>query len=326
MKALNKHELAYIEQASGLPVSCEPYADTLAPHYLSQQYSFCKLKVGSREVLGIVVEDSSSFRPATFEKQLSKILHTVGLTDGYCLIARGLPAYVRQRLVERGISFVVPHYQLHWPELGLAVKRRQANTQLSSVEHLSPATQAVIIGGLISIIQSPITAKGLSKLLGYTPMTLSRALNEILTCGLGEVVKTGRERLLVFPESLVELWEKSLPYMRSPVRDTVRIQRSDLPKALQLEAGETALASRGMLVAPREPCYAIGKTEWKALAINEFIPVEDEGTCLVQLWRYNPALFADNHGVDAFSLFLSLNNEHDERVQQALEALVKTIL
>ncbi len=55
--------------------------------------------------------------------------------------------------------------------------------------------------------------------------------------------------------------------------------------------------------------------------------MDAQDTCTIQVWRYDPTLFAKNVVVDIFSLYLSLKDETDERVelamQEALEAQLR---
>jgi hypothetical protein len=207
--------------------------------------------------------------------------------------------------------------------LGLAVQARKKKTRPVAVNTLSPATQAVLINALTGDMRRPITARNLTATLGYTTMTMSRALDEIEANGLGRVAQKGRERLLDFPEGRKALWEASLPFLRNPVRETVRIRESQLPQESRIEAGETALSGLSMLMPPKEPVFAVGRRAWKEIAGRvELIPVEDAGTCLVQVWYYDPFLFARDGRVDCFSLYLSLRGEVDERVEGALEEMM----
>lgn len=79
-----------------------------------------------------------------------------------------------------------------------------------------------------------------------------------------------------------------------------------------------------MLTEPRETVYATGREGWKKIrdSVRE-IPVQDTGTCLLQIWRYDPGLFARDGYVDPFSLYLSLRNDTDERVQSALQKMME---
>lgn len=324
MKKLTRQFVEYVSEMAGQSAACGVRVSAQLPLYLAQRYTLFEVTIGHRQFLGILLEDNTDFRPSMFEKHVRQILSHVTPLEGYCLIVQNLPSYVRRRLIERNIPFVAPGQQMYWPELGVAVQARKTKSALVSVDTVSPATQAVLISALTGDIPKPATAKILAGKLGYTTMTMSRALDEIEANKLGQVFRNGRERLLEFPTGRQTLWQNALPYMRNPVRETVRIRESLLAPAMRIKAGETALAAWSMLVPPKETVYALGRQAWKKLADKvEIIPVEDEGTCRVQLWRYEPALFAREGKVDSFSLFLSLQNEADERVESTLEEMME---
>lgn len=326
MERFSQYFVEYIFEMAGLPAALGRPVPTDLPQYLKQRYSLYEVAIDRRWFLGILLEDSTDFRPATFEKHLRQIIQRTDNYEGYCLVAEALPGYVRKRLVERKIPFVVPGLQMFWPELGLAIQSRKAKLELAPVEVVSPATQAVLVLALSGGITKPVTPKMLAERLHYTTMTMSRALDELEGNEIATVERKGRERLL-YPERVKTLWEKALPFMRNPVRETVRIEERRLPKNTRIVAGEIALAKLSMLVPPREPVYALGRTSWKKIATNtEKIPVEDAGTCQVQLWRYDPALFSIEGKVDPFSLYLSLKDEADERLQSALEEMMEKTL
>jgi len=185
----------------------------------------------------------------------------------------------------------------------------------------------VLIHALNGGVRQPVTPKKLAKQLGYSAMTMSRALDEIEGNQLGTIKREGRERLLL-PEIKRVLWTRVQPFLKNPVRDVVRIKEENLPRNLRLAAGTTALAQWSMLNPPKEPVYALGRQDWKKLSSKvETIPVEDDGTCHVQLWRYDPRLFAKNQKgcVDPFSLYLSLRQNGDERIESALEEMMEKI-
>jgi len=326
MEKLPRQFVKYTSELSGQPIIWRTGLLRSLPQYLARHYELYEITVAGRRFLGIFLKDDADFRPSAFAKHLRHLLVVAQDTDSYCLVARDLPSYVRQRLIERQIPFVVPGRQLYWPELGLAVQARKIKGAPVPVAAVSPATQAVLIWALMGKLTAPITPKSLAKKLGYSTMTLSRALDEIEANSLGQVGRKGRERLLDFPAGRPALWRAALPFMRNPVREVVRIRESLLPPTGRLKAGETALASLSMLVPPQESVYALGRPAWKSLARQvDRIPVEDEGTCCVQIWRYEPALFARAGRVDCFSLYRSLQDEPDERVQTALEEMMEHV-
>ncbi|ABW66042.1 hypothetical protein [Desulfosudis oleivorans] len=317
----------YVKKVAGLSVTWGAPVPRALPQYLARQYALHEVIVGKRIFLGILLKDNSEFKPAAFVKHLRQLLADSGGQEGYCLFARDLPGYIRRRLVERQIPFVTPGQQMYWPALGLAAQARKTGKMPVPVEALSPAAQAVVIYALNGKITGPVTPKVLAGVLGYAGMTMSRALDEIEANNVGRVARQGRERLLDFPGERRDLWQAALPYLRSPVRKTTRIREKAWPVKSRIKAGQTALAELSMLVAPAEPVYAIGRQAWKKQAKSiERIPVEDEGTCRVEIWRYDPALFAEGGRVDPFSLYLSLREEQDERVESAAEKMVEQVL
>lgn len=324
MDDLKELFVEYISAVAGQPVAWEEPEGGRLPSYLAQRYHPAPLSIGQRRFLGILLKDTSDFSPSRFTKHLQKLLTGAPDVEGYCLIARDLPGYIRQRLVERQMPFVVPGRQMYWPELGLAIQSRKRKHLPLAGENLSPATQVVLIGALVGDLPNGATPNLLAEKLGYTPMTMSRALDEIKANGLGKVERKGRERQLAFPGDRRETWEKALPHLRSPVRDTFRVRENDLPPNFRIKAGETALAELSMLIPPQESVYALGRKTWKGMAdAVEKIPVEEEDTCRLQVWRYDPALFAREGRVDCFSLYLSLREVWDERVEAALEEMME---
>ncbi|MCL7488841.1 MAG: MarR family transcriptional regulator [Desulfobulbaceae bacterium] len=326
MNELAEQFVKYLFEVTGQRATCRWRSSAMLPQFLVQQYDLYDITIDKRNFLGILLAHGEGFRPAVFEKHLRQILTVAPDAEGYCLIAEELQAYVRQRLVERKVPFVVPGLQLNWPELGLAVQARKKKKSPVAVDTVSPATQAVLINALTGGMQGPATQKKLATRLGYTTMSMSRALDEIEANGLGRVQRKGRERLLDFPEGMKALWKAALPFFRNPVRKTVRIMDRQLPQDSRIEAGETALARMSMLMPPKEPIYAVGRQVWKKIAGQvEMIPIEEKGTCLVQVWYYDPSHFARHGRVDCFSLYLSLREEVDERVEGALEEMMENV-
>jgi hypothetical protein len=316
--------IAYIYTITGCDISCREVDRKGMPIYLTQVYCLYDLFVGQDRYLGVFLKDSTGFRPASYEKHLTQLFKLIAATpNGACLMASSLPTYVRNRLVERGLSFVVPDTQLFWPELGAAVKARPWSRAPEKVAMLSPVGQAVILYVLNQNHTDRYTPKDLAEVLDYSNMSMTRALNEIEANQIGVVTREGKERCLVI-EELLSVWQKALPYLRSPVREEIHISKVELNAATFFVAGESALAAKSLLVPPNEPIFAIDENTWKSIANNiQRIPIQDVDTCLVQIWRYNPLVYAHNNQVDDFSLYLSLKNHHDERINIALNELME---
>ena len=62
---------------------------------------------------------------------------------------------------------------------------------------------------------------------------------------------------------------------------------------------------------------------WKKISTNRMQNSEDQ--CAVELWRYDPRKLTDGEYVDRISLALALRNDRDERVEEALEEMLKEV-
>jgi hypothetical protein len=80
-----------------------------------------------------------------------------------------------------------------------------------------------------------------------------------------------------------------------------------------------------MLNPPEFPVYAITPRTWRLIREKGVrqLPVADDGACFLQIWRYNPEPVSAVNHVDVFSLYLSLQDEADERIQMACEEMMR---
>lgn len=90
-------------------------------------------------------------------------------------------------------------------------------------------------------------------------------------------------------------------------------------------AGLSALSHFSDLNEPLLPVFAIGPTQWKALKKSgiEEIPSSEGALIELEIWHYNPNLFAKDGLVDLFSLYLSLKESKNERIEAALEKIME---
>lgn len=160
--------------------------------------------------------------------------------------------------------------------------------------------------------------------LGYTPMTLSRAVKELTAAGLATAHTIGRSRWLRMELPPEQVWERAKPALRTPVKRTVWVAAHDIvahrPSRL---AGLSALARYSMLTEPKWPVFALTAAAWKAATdagVRE-LPEPEEDAQEWQLWSYSPALVPDANTVDPLSLTLSLQENADDRIQLALDEL-----
>jgi len=289
------------------------------PFYLRDFYSFFWVNILETPCLLLLDRGETAQTPANVRKHLKQVQER---WQGEVIYVRQtVNAYNRKRLIEQRAPFVVPGNQMYLPTLGIDLREHFRNLRVSGNHRLSPSTQAVLLHALLNRTGQMLTLSELAIRLGYKAMTITRAFNELEAFGLGEA-PTGRERRLFFKDSPKALWEKAHEFMRSPVRKRIWIHRGYVNQPPGPQAGLTALAHYSMLAAPDQPVYAV--RAWNALQQRE-VPAGDPEAFELEIWSYAPDLFAKADVVDPLSLYLSLRENADERVQAALAKMMEKI-
>ena len=316
----------YLTEVTGLGVTATPMPGDNLPYLITRQYALYHLLIGSTSFTAAFLREEAEFKPGQFIKHMGQI-PSIKIED-LCVVAHSLPTYVRKRLIEKGISFIIPGVQMYLPALGMELRARSVRKKLLKVERFSPATQVVIIHWLLGRMDSPVTPLALSKQLGYSAMTMSRALDELEVSKLAQVERVGRERMVSFIENPKAVWNEAYPRMRNPITQTVRVFERKIPGKQCVPAGITALSRQTLLSEPAQPEYAMSRGAWKTLEKTgvDIIPVAEPGTALLQIWCYDPNILAVDGVADPFSLYLSLRDSDDERVEMALEEILEQFL
>jgi len=316
----------YLHDLTGLKIKAEPMKGHDLPYFFSRQYALYRLVIGSSTLTAVLLLEEGEFKPVQFIKHMRQVSSVEA--DALCVVAASLPTYVRKRLIEQGIAFVIPGVQMYLPALGMELRARPGRKKPLKVERFSPATQVVLIHWLLGRVERPVTPLELSKQLCYSAMTMSRALDELEVSKIAQVERAGRERLVTFSENRKATWQDVHTRLRNPVIQTVRIFEYELSREKALLAGISALSTRSMLSEPAYPEYAVSRDVWKTMekigVVN--VPMEEPGTCLLQVWCYDPRELEVDGDVDPFSLFLSLQNAADERIDMALEKMMEQYL
>ena len=326
MLQLRKNLERYLSEVTRLKITTDEMNNSDLPYFFSRQYALYRLVIGSTRFTAVFLLEEGEFKPVQFIKHMRQV-SSINV-DELCVVAQSLPGYVRRRLIEQGTAFVVPRVQMYLPSLGMELRKRSHQKKPLVVDRFSPATQVVLINWLLRRVGESVTPLALSKQLCYSAMTMSRALNELEASKIAQVERFGRERFVTFTADRQAIWQESLPRLRNPVSSTVRIIEQELNRQDVLPAGTTALSHRSMLNDPAYPEYAVSRDGWKAMEKKgiEKIPVEEPGTCLVQIWCYDPKVLEVDGYVDPFSLYLSLQHEADERIEMALAEMMDLYL
>lgn len=316
----------YVHNVLDLHVATKPWPQvTRLPLFLRDRYAFFETRILEAPCLVMIDQGEKEQAPATVRKHLDQLLK---YWNGEIVYVRNqVTTYNRKRLIEQKVPFVIPGNQMYLPMLGLDLREHYRKV-ITGTLALKPSTQALLIHMLLRRAPGDrLTPMETALELGYTPMTMTRAFNELEGTGLVGIFKEGRERCLYVPQTRRELWNRAQPLMCSPVREKVlaRLPANHLPGPF---SGLTGLAHYTDLAEPEHPVFAVTMDAWTALQKTmgiEKIPHPEPGTAEVEIWSYPPQWFAQDDVVDRLSLFLSLKNDPDERIAASLDEMMAQV-
>lgn len=315
----------YIEETLAVEVAPTPWRgrDRLPP-LLKELYRFAEIRLLGTPCLLMLDFDKGEPSPATVRKHMDLVQKKCDAVLIY--VRQQVTAYNRKRLIEQRVPFIVPGNQMYLPMLGLDLREHFRRLR-SERPTLGPATQALVLDTLLHGVGDIVTPAELAGRLKYSAMTMTRAFDELEAVQLGEIAVRGRERCLRFAKDRRELWTKAEPLLRSPITKRLSIRRIPLGSPALL-AGLAALARYSSLAPPAHPVHALAREDWKSARARHKVvevPEPDADAQEIEVWSYRPALLADGDRVDPLSLFLSLRDNRDERIESALEEMMRTL-
>ncbi|MCL4233940.1 MAG: hypothetical protein KJ042_05435 [Deltaproteobacteria bacterium] len=316
----------YLAEVLSISVSVRPWPSChRLPAFLRGQYAFFECGIDGRPCLIMRDRNLAGNSPAAIRKHMEAVREKWSADIIY--VCDRVTAHNRKRLIEQKVPFVVPGNQMYLPMSGIDL-REHFRKRHAETAKFSPATQATIIHLLLNPpVESGITPSEVAAALSYTPMTMTRVFNEIEAANLATLVKRGNGRFLIMPGNLRDFWSNALPYLRSPVERRVsgKLNTRESPGPL---AGLAALARYTDLAEPEHPTFAVSRERWKTLRqsgrVRE-LPSEETDTARFEVWSYSPHRPANCEVVDRLSLYLSLKDDPNERVEAAREDLLRSV-
>jgi DNA-binding MarR family transcriptional regulator len=280
-------------------------------------------------LLVIDAHDEKHETAATLKKYFKTIAKH--FTGHIIYVVEDITSYNRKRLIDQRIAFIVPGKQLYLPFYATDLRESFKKLKERKDNKLGAVAQQLLFLQLYKKLDQGIPAQVLAEQLGVSKMSVSRAYAELDECQLAKNELIGRQKVLLFSLQGRELWEAAAPSLINPVRKRVWVDRASFPDQsnLRIEAGETALSRFGMLMPPKHSVYAVNYNEWaglKKLKQIEELPRAYEDAITIELWRYDPENLATEGRADPLSLYMSLSDENDDRVDIARDELLEIAL
>jgi DNA-binding MarR family transcriptional regulator len=294
------------------------------PIFLRNTYDFFEGDILGKPCLIMAVKEKIEQTPAIVRKHM--IQAEKKWPGEMIYLQQKVTAYNRKRLIQQKIPFIVPLNQMYLPFIGVDLREHFRNIR-ESESSFSPSAQVVLLDYLNSNSQLRITPKILAEKLGYSIMTMTRAFDELQSAGVCSTAMEGRERVLRFDSDKRKVWETALDRMCTPVKKKFLIKTSSI-NLFGIKAGLTALADYSNIAEPVNRIFALTAKEWQKIKIAKgtiILDIPEPNACGLEIWSYSPKLFEKNGEVDRFSLFLSLKDNSDERVQSELYKMMEKV-
>ena len=292
------------------------------PLFLRNSYNFYEMTIlGTRCILMEVVNQIPNIDQ--LKKHIKQIKNLIETDCQIVLFYKNITRYRRKSLIENRISFVINDGQMYLPFLGLDLKKIQEHIEKEVKSFTTPAQIAYLY--FLYHKEDVVNITEFAEKMGLNKMTASRALNDLyhtnlITYEIGG--KTGRSKEYKrIPDP--DYFLRGREYLKTPVKKIIYAETKPLGA---LTAGFEALSVLTMINPPRHPVMAVDKN-WLNKEQIEVIKnkdiIKDRQLVEIQLWDYDPKLFSDKHHVDLLSLYASLKEETDERVEQALDEVLR---
>ncbi len=236
------------------------------------------------------------------------------------------PTYERQRLLNKGVYFIMSENYAHLPML-IAMEK---TTNRKKAIRLSPVAQYLLLYHLQVESLEDLSAREIAPLVPYSYESVTLGLICLVDVGLCQMQQRGqRSKVVHFPLKSMGLWQESQAYVSSPV--IKRIYSDAIHTERQFPTcGINALAHYGRLNPDSENIIVMTAKEYnyqKNSDVFENLNFYD-GNVMIEVWKYPViALIGDNpQYVDPLSLALSLRDDKDPRVEKEVERIINNVI
>ena len=236
-----------------------------------------------------------------------------------------LPAYERQRLIDKDVYFVVSEKYVHLPML-LANERVRKTKQAKT---LTPVAQYLLLYHLqIGSIEG-MAARDIEDKIPYSYASITLGLTCLEDLGLcKKVAEASKRKVIHFDMKGMNLWEQAQPFLVNPVEERIYcdglLSDDSFP-----ECGINALAHYTRLNPDPERTIMMSVKQLRNFKSSEALvrPNEFDGNIIIEAWKYPPvtAIGVKAEWVDKLSLAISLREDEDPRVEGEVERLINEI-
>jgi DNA-binding MarR family transcriptional regulator len=315
----------YLAALTGNPIAIQPRPSGNLPLFLRDRFAIASVRLFGKDwVLALERPGWEPLSAGEYQDRSDAIERH--LETPVVLVLPALASYTRDRLLRRGVAFIVPGRQAFIP-MAVVDLREKGTAAPPAATKLTPHAQSLVLYHLLRRPVTDLRFQELARILATSPMMITRAVSSLERCGLVAIKRQGKERRLVFELSGRALWDRAVPALDAPDRRVQPVSWEGPPREARL-AGMSALSRRTLIQEDPRPTYAVGRKAYPMLlARGAFTPVVswNEADATIEVWSYDPRILTDSPLVDVLSLYVSLRDSPDERVQQQLARMIEDV-
>lgn len=332
MWLMNKNRYKIIDSAAEyihvvFGIACEIVWDgqqnIKLPYYLKAGNLFVECFIEEQRCLFMVTEELPD--GSTLAKRVGEISNLMG--KPVILVMENIDSVRRRMLITNRTSFIVPGKQAYLPFMGaLLTERGMVSMSSTGRQTFSPAAQVLLLTHLQKESFEGKIFSEIAKHFPYSVKTVAAAAKELGQAGICMIEGDNSGKYLHWIPK-VEIWDMSYPWLTNPVQDVLYCDRiENIPEILRYVTYDKALAEYTFMADSSSEAFAVYKNDDAIKKLkNKGMFNAVEGKYRIELWKYNPALMANDNVVDALSLALCYKECGDERVMSELTKLINRI-
>ena len=293
------------------------------PIFMTIKREFYEASNGVDSFLLVKVSDDEKFGVVALEKQRRMYEEKTDMQIAYWFVK--LTRSQRDSLIGHHIPFVAEDKQLYLPFLGISIQNSfKNNTGNVKTDKMMPVTQSLFLYLIYECANKKVLKKQAADKLNVTKTSITRASEQLKKMGLIQQEKTGKEIYMCTVADGYKLFLMAKKYLINPVQESFVIEKNTFIQE-KIISGETALSRYSMLNPSRIESVAMDKELAKSYSPEKVDEIwnEDKELIRIESWKYDPNKFSKKGVVDPISLYMTLSDHQDERIEGALEEMME---
>ncbi|MFV3408902.1 hypothetical protein ACNH6C_09870 [Bdellovibrio bacteriovorus] len=329
----NHRTFELLEGALGQKIQLKGLMLPGVPVYISQAFSSHQLGVGEPEQYQLLLLTPK--RELAFEQIMNALRFVRRLNARIIpvLIADDVNPKFRPLLVREKVPFLYKDKTIFIPEVGLKgdigkMMRMRAKQGLGLKDaqfELKPLALKVIAGYLTDQVPAVFSQGNLFDQIkskaGVSRTKFSEAIRDLVRAELLVSNGLGPKKEYKFAPKQ-QVWAAVGKIPMGKLFRVVEVDQAPKAKGDYVFAGETALSDFSNLAEPKKKTIAVTSAVFKDLKNSDQIHGGHSGV-IIQVWKEDPKLFSIRNNLNPVELYFSLKHEFDDRVQIALQEMLR---